>query len=370
MPPPRPGPPSAGATHRGDPRANGDGKAAGGAAADSERATRPVDATAAPGPAIRVEGLTRRYGGHAVVDGLSFDVRHGEVFALLGPNGAGKTTTVEILEGYRAPSAGTVRVLGLDPIRDADRLKPRIGVMLQEGGVYPSIRPLEALRLFASFYADPLDPEALLRRVGLEDAARTRFRQLSGGQKARLSLALALVGRPELVFLDEPTAAMDPQARRATWEIVRALRRDGVTVLLTTHLMAEAEELADRVAIVDRGRLVALDSPAGLGRGGDAPTELWFRAQPGLPLAALAAGVGAAEAVEERPGEYRVAGEIAPATVAALAAWLAERGVLLADLRVGRQSLEDAFLRLTAREEDGAPLAEAERARRGPRGGR
>ncbi|MDP8922440.1 MAG: ABC transporter ATP-binding protein, partial [Chloroflexota bacterium] len=309
----------------------------------------------ASGPAIVVRGLTRRYGARAVVDDLSFDVQSGEVFALLGPNGAGKTTTVEILEGYRAPTAGSVRVLGLDPIRDADRLKPRIGLMLQEGGVYPSIRPLEALRLFASFYPSPADPVALLRRVGLDDAIRTRYRQLSGGQKARLSVALALVGRPELVFLDEPTAAMDPEARRATWELVRGLKADGVTVLLTTHFMEEAEQLADRVAIVDRGRLVALDSPAVLGRQGSDQGELRFRATPGLALADLAGRLGARGVREERPGEYRVAVDVTPAAIAALAAWLAEREVLLADLRVGRQSLEDVFLRLTTREEGGGP---------------
>ena len=286
------------------------------------------------------------------MDDLTFEVERGEVFALLGPNGAGKTTTVEIIEGYRAPTAGTVRVLGLDPSRAADRLKPRIGLMLQEGGVYPSIRPLEVLRLFASFYPSPADPVGLLRLVGLEDEARTRYRQLSGGQKARLSLALALVGRPELVFLDEPTAAMDPRARRATWDIVRGLKADGVTVLLTTHAMEEAEQLADRVAIVDRGRLVALDSPAALGREDLGDAEPRFRAMPNLDLTGLAERVGAREAREERPGEYYLAVHATPAVVAALTAWLAERDVLLTDLRVGRQSLEDVFLRLTARPSD------------------
>src|SRR5687767_2416396 len=192
-------------------------------------------ASGASDPAVVVAGLVKTYGATRAVAGLDFTVGAGEVFALLGPNGAGKTTTVEILEGYRAPSGGLVRVLGLDPIGDASRLKPRIGVMLQDGGVAPSMRPLEALELYASFYAAPISPRELLRLVGLEDAERTRYRALSGGQKQRLSLALALVGRPELVFLDEPTAGMDPQARRATWEIVRSLKRDGVTVLLTTH---------------------------------------------------------------------------------------------------------------------------------------
>jgi ABC-2 type transport system ATP-binding protein len=301
-------------------------------------------------PAIRVQSLVRRYGERAVVDGLSFEVQRGEVFALLGPNGAGKTTTVEILEGYRQPTSGSVRVLGLDPIGEASALKPRIGVMLQDGGVAPQMRPLEALELFASFYARPAEPRMLLRLVGLEDATGTRFRALSGGQKQRLSLALALVGRPELVFLDEPTAGMDPRARHATWAIVRQLKADGVTVLLTTHFMEEAEQLADRVAIVDRGRLVALDTPAAIGGAGGPPTELRFRARPGLPIGELGARLGLA-AREARPGEYTIDGKIGPDTVAAVSVWLAEREVLLADLRVGRQTLEEVFLHLT---DDGA----------------
>ncbi len=237
--------------------------------------------TVDPEPAIVVQGLTKRYDGRPAVDDLSFQVGRGELFALLGPNGAGKTTTVEILEGYRTPDDGRVRVLGLEPAREGAKLKPRMGLMLQDGGVYPAIRPLEALRLFASFYANPADPVELLGMVGLEDAARTRYRQLSGGQKQRLSLALALIGRPELVFLDEPTASMDPQARRATWEIVRRLQAEAVTVLLTTHFMEEAERLADRVAILHRGRLVALDSPAALGGRAAADISRRGRAQPG-----------------------------------------------------------------------------------------
>jgi len=305
-------------------------------------------------PAITVDRLVRRYGDRAVVDGLTFEVRRGEVFALLGPNGAGKTTTVEILEGYRAPSDGRVRVLGLDPIDDAPRLKPRIGVMLQEGGVAPSMRPLEALELFASLYARPTEPRSLLALVGLDDAAGTRYRSLSGGQKQRLSLALALVGRPELVFLDEPTAGMDPQARRSTWEILRSLKRDGVTVLLTTHFMEEAEQLADRVAIVDGGRLVALDAPAALGRAGGPPDKLRFRAPPGLPVTELAGRLGPSRAREDRPGEYLIEGAVDPVTVAVVASWLAERGALLSELRVGRQSLEEVFLHLTSDERRGA----------------
>src|SRR5262249_28410783 len=204
----------------------------------------------------------------------------GEIFALLGPNGAGKTTTVEILEGYRKPDSGTVSVLGLDPARQGSALKPKIGLMLQQGGLFPQITVREAMTLFAAFYPASEDPDALLARLQPRDVARTRFRQLSGGQRQRLSLGLALIGRPHLVFLDEPTAAMDPQARRATWNVVRSLQQRGTTVLLTTHFMDEAEQLANRVAIVDRGRLVALDTPARLRRA--ASREIRLVTQPAV----------------------------------------------------------------------------------------
>jgi ABC-2 type transport system ATP-binding protein len=300
-----------------------------------------------PEPAIEVRGLTKRYGRTLAVDGLDLTVARGETLSLLGPNGAGKTTTIECCEGFRRPDAGSVRVLGLDPRRDADRLRPRVGLMLQEGGVYPMARPAEVLRLFARYYADPLDPEALLERVGLDDARRTRFRDLSGGQKQRLSLALALVGRPEVVFLDEPTAGLDPAARRLTWQHVRELQAQGVAVVLTTHLLDEAEELADRVAIVDRGRIVALGTPDELTHGERG--ELEFSAQPGLDVAALGA-VLAVPVDEVRPGRYHVHAPNDPRRVAALATWLAEHDVLLGSLHAGRVSLEDVFLRLTEEE--------------------
>src|SRR5579884_3251496 len=216
----------------------------------------------AQGAAVTVDGLKKAYGANLAVDGLSFSVDRGEVFGLLGPNGAGKTSTVEMLEGYRAPDAGTARVLGLDPIADRKALTPRIGVMLQEGGLYPGIRPLEALRLFAAYYADHEEPDTLLDLVGLRPVAGTLVRRLSGGQKQRLSLALALIGKPEVVFLDEPTARLDPHARATTWQLIRDLRERGVTVLLTTHAMDEAEHLCDRVGIVAGGRLAALGTPA------------------------------------------------------------------------------------------------------------
>jgi ABC-2 type transport system ATP-binding protein len=303
----------------------------------------------ADGAAITVEGLKKAYGANLAVDGLSFTVARGEVFGLLGPNGAGKTSTVEMLEGYRAPDAGVARVLGLDPIRDHSALTPRIGVMLQEGGLYPGIRPLEALRLFAAYYADHEEPEALLDLVGLRPVAGTLVRRLSGGQKQRLSLALALVGMPEVVFLDEPTAGMDPHARLTTWEVVVGLKERGATVLLTTHAMDEAERLCDRVAIIDGGHLVALGSPGELTRSAGGG-ETRFTADPGLDTADLAGTLLLAPAavIESKPGEYVVHAAPSPELVAALTAWLRDHGVALGDLRAGRRTLEEVFLQVTS----------------------
>ncbi len=300
-------------------------------------------------PAILADGLAKQYGAVRAVDKLSFTVGVGEVFALLGPNGAGKTTTVEILEGYRSPDAGTVRVLGMDPIRQGRQLKQRIGLMLQQDGLYPGLKAREVLNLYARFYQRPADVDALLERVGLQTAAKTRCRQLSGGQKRRLALAVALVGRPSLVFLDEPTAGMDPQARLATWEIVRDLRREGATVLLTTHLMDEAERLADRVAIINHGRLVALDTPAAL-MGGTAAGMVRFSAPAGLDCTALAALPSAQEAKEISPGAYIMKAAQTPALLAELTAWLRDQGITLTELRVGHGSLEEIFLELTGTE--------------------
>ena len=303
--------------------------------------------TSHAGAAVEVNDLVKTYAGRSVVDGLSFHVAAGEVFALLGPNGAGKTTTVEILEGYRRPDAGTVRVLGLDPARQGRALKPRIGLMLQQGGLFPQITTREALHLFSSFYPDPEDPEALLERLELVDAARTRFRQLSGGQKQRLSLGLALIGKPHLVFLDEPTAAMDPQARHATWDIIRSLRARGTTVLLTTHFMDEAEQLANRVAIVDHGRLVALDTPAGLRQ--SVAHEIRCVTQPAVSVDAVAEALGLARSkvAIENDATMVLHVEPSPQRIAALTTWLAAQGVLLTELRAGSRSLEQAFLTLT-----------------------
>jgi ABC-2 type transport system ATP-binding protein len=296
--------------------------------------------------AIEVRDLTVCYGPVAAVNGLSFTAEAGEVLALLGPNGAGKTTTVETLEGYHQPRRGQVRVLGLDPIRDRRRVTPDIGVMLQDGGVYPGIRPLEALRLHASFYDDADDPDALLERVGLTHVRRSTWRQMSGGEQQRLSLALALVGKPKVAFLDEPTAGVDVAGRHLIRQLVRELCANGVCVLLTSHDLGEAEKVADRVVIIDRGIVIMSGTPAELMNTGGGE-EIRFGAPPGLDVAAL--GKALMAAVEEcAPGEYLVHVPPTPAHVAALTAWLAERDLPLADLRAGRQRLEDVFLRLTA----------------------
>lgn len=299
--------------------------------------------------ALEVDGLVKRYGGRTVVDGLSLRVRRGTVLALLGPNGAGKTTTVEVCEGFREPDGGSVRVLGLSP-RDS-ALRPRVGVMPQSGGGYPGLRAGELLRLVAAYYREPLAPRDLLERLGLVDVERTSWRRLSGGQQQRLSLAMAIVGRPELVFLDEPTAGLDPQARRATWELVEALRADGVSVVLTTHLLDEAERLADDVVIVDAGRVVAAGTVVELTTVG-ASGQLRFTATPGLDLDLLLQALPEGCVGKESPaGQYLLEGHIDPQLLAAVTSWCATQGVLAQDLRVEQRSLEDVFLDLTGREQ-------------------
>ncbi|MFC5722502.1 ABC transporter ATP-binding protein [Streptomyces gamaensis] len=314
------------------------------------RSVFPGDTPRPREPAVEVHGLVKRYGPKTAVDGLDLTVARGSVTAVLGPNGAGKTTTVETCEGYRRPDAGTVRVLGLDPVADAAKLRPRIGVMLQSGGVYPGARAGEMLRHTATLHAHPLDVAALTERLGLGSCGRTPYRRLSGGQQQRLALAMAVVGRPELVFLDEPTAGLDPQARRATWDLVRELRADGVTVVLTTHYMDEAEALADDVAIVDGGRVIAQGGPDELCRGG-AENTLRFSGRPGLDLASLLKALPAdSAAVELTPGTYRVSGEIDPQLLATVTTWCAQHGVMPDRIAVERHTLEDVFLELTGKE--------------------
>ncbi|PZR52540.1 ABC transporter ATP-binding protein [Xylanimonas oleitrophica] len=315
---------------------------------------------ALPGAAVVVRGLVKRYGDRAVVDGLSLEAAPGQVTAVLGPNGAGKTTTIECCEGLRAPDEGTVHVLGLDPRTDAAALRPRVGVMLQDGGLPTGVRAVEMLRHVAAMYARPRDVAELVERLGLASFARTTVRRLSGGQRQRLALAAAVVGRPEVVFLDEPSAGMDPQSRLAVWELVHELRADGVAIVLTTHLMDEAEQLADVVHVVDHGSVIASGTvPDLLASSGtpDGETSVRFEAPAGLPLDGLSSALGAAGAgtgprwtvAEPRPGSYVVTGPADPAAVAALTAWLADRDALVSSLTVGRRTLEDVFLDLTGR---------------------
>ena len=289
-----------------------------------------------------------RHGDVTAVDGVHLAAEAGEVLALLGPNGAGKTSTVEVLEGYGCAAGGSVRVLGHDPAVERDRIVGRIGVMLQDGGVYPGIRPPEMLRLLASMYPDPLDTDELLSRVALADKRRTTWRQLSGGERQRLSLAMALVGQPEVVFLDEPTSGVDVRGRQVIRRIVRELAEKGAAVVLCTHELDEAEKVADRVVIIDRGRVVAAGSLDEL-RAGDS-RQVRFSAAPGIDVEALGRHIGGT--VEEvSAGEYRVA-DVDPAEVVApLTGWLVEEGIALGDLRVGRQRLEDVFLSLTGADE-------------------
>jgi ABC-2 type transport system ATP-binding protein len=300
--------------------------------------------------AVRLRGLSKRYGPTVAVSDLDLDVHSAEVFALLGPNGAGKTTTVEMCEGFVRPDAGSIEVLGLNPVTDNAQLRPRIGVMLQGGGGYPAARAGEMLNLVAAYSANPLDPAWLLDTLGLTDAARTTYRRLSGGQQQRLSLACAIVGRPELVFLDEPTAGMDAHARLVVWELIDGLRRDGVTVVLTTHQLKEAEELADRIMIIDRGSAVASGTPAELMRDG-AEDQLRFSAPRRLDLSLLISALPEGYRASERvPGEYLVEGKIDPQVLSTVTSWCARLNILTTDLRVEQRSLEDVFLDLTCKE--------------------
>ena len=321
------------------------------AAAERDRGARPV----AP---VEVVGLAKGYGGREVLGEVSFRIGAGEIFALLGPNGAGKTTTVEIVEGYRRPDRGSVTVLGADPARASRERRARVGLMLQGGGgVDPRMTGGEVVRLYGRFHARPRDPDELLRLVGLTDAAsRTRYRRLSGGERQRVALAVALVGRPDLAILDEPTAGMDVEARAATRELLAQLRAEGTTVLLTSHDLSDVERVADRIAILDRGRLVALGTPDELSAG--SRSVLRFRLSAGLSepdraslAAALAgAGAGAGRTIEPdgEPGRYRIDGlDPTPEMIASVAAWCEARGLLIVELRAGTASLEERYLELT-----------------------
>jgi ABC-2 type transport system ATP-binding protein len=308
---------------------------------------------------VEIDGLVMRYGEKVAVDSLSLTVERATITAVLGPNGAGKTTTLETAEGYRRPQAGTVRVLGLDPVRERRVLLPRIGVMLQGGGAWSGVHADEMLRHVARLHAHPLDLTALSDRLGLGECGRTPYRRLSGGQQQRLGLALAIVGRPEIVFVDEPTAGMDPAARRTTWELLEELRGAGVTVVLTTHYMDEAERLADTIHIIDQGRLIATGSPLELTRGDATAGVSTIRLvvsrpfPPGSP-ASLQQLLGAGTEVTQLDEvSLLVTGPADASTLATVSRWCEENGVLPESLSLGQRTLEDVFLELTGRELDG-----------------
>src|SRR3954451_3423133 len=294
-----------------------------------------------------------RYGATTAVDGLSLQVGRGTVTAVLGPNGAGKTTTLETCEGYRTPQQGTVRVLGLDPRRQAGELLPRIGVMLQEGGAWSGVRAPEMLRHIAALHADPLDPALLEARLGLAECGRTPYRRLSGGQKQRLGLAMALIGRPEVAFVDEPTAGLEPRVRHTGRELFDELRADGVTVVLTTHYMDEAEKLADRIHIIDHGRLIASGTPIELTRGGHSATIRLVVTRPFPPDAPESLRAAMGDLVEVTlldAVSIVVTGPADAHSLATVSRWCEENDVLPESLSLGQRTLEDVFLELTGRE--------------------
>ncbi|MFD3515178.1 ABC transporter ATP-binding protein [Streptomyces sp. NPDC058657] len=295
-------------------------------------------------PLIEVSALRKSYSGRPVVDGVSFTVEEGEIFGVLGPNGAGKTTTVECVSGLRTPDAGTVRVAGLDPVADHDRVTQLLGAQLQESELQPKILVREALELYASFYPHPADWRPLAARLGLESKLTTRFTHLSGGQKQRLSIALALIGNPRVVVLDELTTGLDPRARRDTWRLIEDVRAQGVTVLLVTHFMEEAQRLCDRIAVIDKGRLAALDTPSGLIGRSASSTVITFT--PSAPLAGEdLAALPEAASVDRKGDQLTITGT--DATVNAVITLLAQRRITARQLRVTDATLDDAFLDLT-----------------------
>jgi ABC-2 type transport system ATP-binding protein len=292
-----------------------------------------------PEPAVEVRGLRRAYGSVQAVDGIDLTVQRGEVLAVLGPNGAGKTTTVEILEGHRRADEGTVRVLGFDPALRERAFRERIGIVLQEGGLDPAITVREAIELYSAAYPAPREAREVIELVGLDGKADARASTLSGGQRRRLDLALGIAGDPDLIFLDEPTTGFDPAARRQSWELISSLRSLGKTILLTTHYMDEAQQLADRVVVIARGRVIAEGTPDSLGR--DGHTVVSFRApafRDGLPLPAGAL-------VERETASFTTT--TATRDLAPILAWAAGRGMELENLTVARPSLEDVYLQLT-----------------------
>ncbi len=302
-------------------------------------------------PVVKVENLRKTYGATVAVDGISFEVQEGEIFGMVGPNGAGKTTTIECLEGLRKPDAGTVRVLGLDPQSDGRALREQVGMQLQSSNLPERMKVWEALDLYSTFYPKAVDWRELLVRLGLEEKRNAPFAKLSGGQKQRLFIALALLPDPRLVFLDELTTGLDPQARHAIWDLVGAVREQGKTIVLTTHFMEEAEKLCDRVAILDHGRIVALDTPAALIRSLGAEERVVFRVENALPRG-FEQGLSGGTRLEVRGEQVIVQakdGRQVP-LVSEVVSLLTQQGIPFRDLRTEQPNLEDVFLNLTGRE--------------------
>jgi ABC-2 type transport system ATP-binding protein len=295
---------------------------------------------------IEVNGLVKRYGDHTAVDRISFAVEQGEIFGILGPNGAGKTTTVECIEGLRSPDAGSVRVCGIDSQDESRELRQLLGAQLQESELPDKLKVSEAMELYSSFYRTPADWRELLGILNLTDKINTRFKNLSGGQKQRLSIALALIGNPKVAVLDELTTGLDPQARRDAWELIEAIRDRGVTIVLVTHFMEEAERLCDRLALFDSGQIVALDTPAGLVARVDDRQRIRFR--PSAPIDhALLTGLPEVTNVERAGAQLVVTGT--GNLLLAVTTLLARHQVVAGDLRVEQTSLDDAFVALTGR---------------------
>jgi ABC-2 type transport system ATP-binding protein len=297
---------------------------------------------------VQVEHLHKTYGSVVAVDDVSFHVRRGEIFGIVGPNGAGKTTTIECIEGIREAESGTLKVLGMHPVRDRYTVRQRIGVQLQQSALQPRMKVWEAIDLYSSFYDKSVPPESLLQQLDLVEKRSTAYAKLSGGQKQRLFIALALVNDPELVFLDEITTGLDPQARHSMWDLVRSIRNRGKTILLTTHFMEEAERLCDRVAVIDRGNIVALDSPENLIRSLGAENSLMFTVEGSIEVEAFEA-LGSVTRVVTQGGRVTVYG-VGSSMVADVVGALAAKNVRYSDLRTGQPSLEDVFLKITGHE--------------------
>jgi ABC-2 type transport system ATP-binding protein len=298
-------------------------------------------------PAVRIESIRKSYGSLVAVSDVSFEVANGEIFGVVGPNGAGKTTTIECIEGIRRADEGRIAVLGLDPARQERELRQRIGVQLQQSALPPRLKVWEALDLYSTFYDRTVDWRGLLERLGLEEKRNAAFAKLSGGQKQRLFIALALVNDPELIFLDELTTGLDPQARHSMWNLVREIREQGKTVVLTTHFMEEAERLCDRVAVMDQGRIVALDSPANLIRNYGGENRITFAAEAGCE--ASLRGLAGVSRVD-REGDRVIAHGSGDGLIGEVVSALSSNGIVFRDLRTEQSTLEDVFLALTGRE--------------------